>query len=135
MNGTYDQASGFGEGEGVSLESESPYREERESGAAPRLREEEGIYEGGKAPLQQANNSDVMAMGVLYIIYYLGELVLVTCQTVIIMYLRRSRLILGLPNLKFWIFGLMYYNCSGFSRIQYLLISQSNNRISSNALH
>lgn len=70
-------------------------------------------HQGGKAPLSEANNLDVLAMAVLYVIYYIGELVLVTGQTVIIMYLRRSRLILGLPNLKFWIFGLMYYNCSG----------------------
>ena len=34
-------------------------------------------------------------------------------KTVIIMYLRRTRTILKVPMLKFWVFGLMYYNCSG----------------------
>ena len=108
MNGTYEGAVDMGE---IALDNEQSLREARE---APRVMEDESsLYEDGKAPLSAANNYDVLAMGVLYAFYYIGELVLVTCQTVIIMYLRRSRLILGLPNLKFWIFGLMYYNCSG----------------------
>ena len=55
----------------------------------------------------------MLAFGVFYDFYYLGELLLVTLQTIMIMYLRRSRLVLGIPKLKFWLFGLMYYNCSG----------------------
>ena len=61
----------------------------------------------------KCSSADVLAFGVFYDFYYLGELLLVTLQTIMIMYLRRSRLVLGIPKLKFWLFGLMYYNCSG----------------------
>ena len=46
--------------------------------------------------MADANTNDVLAMSVLYIFYYSGEIILVAFQTVIIMYLRRSRIVLGL---------------------------------------
>ena len=52
--------------------------------------------EGGGKPMADANINDVLAMSVLYIFYYSGEIILVAFQTVIIMYLRRSRIVLGL---------------------------------------
>lgn len=51
--------------------------------------------ESGLAPLASATEKDVLAMSVLYIFYYSGEIILVSFQTVIIMYLRRSRIVLG----------------------------------------
>ena len=54
-----------------------------------------GEEEGGGKPMADATPNDVLAMSVLYIFYYSGEIILVAFQTVIIMYLRRSRIVLG----------------------------------------
>lgn len=56
---------------------------------------EMSFKESGLAPLASATEKDVLAMSVLYIFYYSGEIILVSFQTVIIMYLRRSRIVLG----------------------------------------
>lgn len=93
---------------------------EREMEIIERVRRSDGGEEEGQVALLEASSADVLAFGIFYDFYYLGELLLVTLQTIMIMYLRRSRLVLGIPKLKFWLFGLMYYNCSDWISIAWI---------------
>ena len=80
--------------------------------------------EGGGKPMADANINDVLAMSVLYIFYYSGEIILVAFQTVIIMYLRRSRIVLGLVFAIFALFGAHTYSIYSSSKYCMKLITR-----------
>lgn len=64
---------------------------------------------------------DVYNIGVLYTINAVLEIGLLFSQVLVLVYLRRTKLILNVSRIKFWVLGMMYYNLSDWLSVAWIV--------------